>query len=356
MQEHYYKVLGIHSYAPMGSASAIWARSLEQHGELCGPIVTLFDIEHMINISASEESMKSNLPPEENYKEFVQAYDDSQEEAKAAEKYRLVKKERARTEAAERRKRNSLQVVSKVEDLLDEPWREFALSHTETGFTGKSPCLAFKSALCGQLMNEFVISPSKAKKSIIKEIADKMNRCFQSISERQLLEFSFLSDEDPFEAALKRYCLGHFPDIKSVILCPRADRQFFEMVAEGEILDATDALFSAHPAELLLSVDPYLDQDFAENVWSYELNRCQEESCKRRMFSSVFAASVKALKQLKPTVEEFCARIVPGDEHYHDVRDRILWDYSLIEFLYARDFDGLLRGMDEFDWSALHFD
>lgn len=344
LQFRYDQILGIHSYAPLGSTSAIWSRRLEQNGELCGPIVTLADIERMIHTSSSVESMVSHLAPEQDYKEFVQTYDDSQEEAKAVEQFRLEKKERARTEAADRRKRSSLQVVSKIKDLLDEPWWEFALSNTETGFTGKSPCLIFESPFCDELLRECVISPSKAKRSVIKEIAAKINRYFQSINEQQLLEFSFLSEEDPFEAALKRHCLGLFPDLKSVVLCSCADRRFFEMVMDGKMLDATEQLFSEHPVALLLSADPDLDPEFARNVWDYELMRCQEETCERRKRNRIFDACVKALEQLKSTVEEFCIWYESRDDDSHlDALYCVLRDRSLLQFLYRKDFDGLLN-------------
>lgn len=219
------------------------------------------------------------------------------------------------------------------------------MSHTETGFTGKRPCLAFKSPLCGHLMNHYVIAPSNAKKPIIKDIAVKMNRYFRSISEWQLLDFSFLSADDPFEAALKLYCLENFPDFKSIILWPRADCRFFDMVAEGRMLDATNELSDVNPVTLLLSSDPDLDCTFAAHVWSYELRSCIEEACERKRCSSIFTACVTASEHLKPTVEEFCARIEPGDYPYDDARVRIFQNYNLIELLYKRDFDGLLRGL-----------
>jgi hypothetical protein len=353
LQFRYDQILGAQSYAPLGNTSAIWSRCLEQNGELCGPLVTLADIERMAHISASGESMVSELPPEQDYKEFVQAYDDSQEEAKAAEQYRLEKKERSRTEAAERRKKSSLQIVSKITDLLDDPWWQFALSNTETGLTGKKPCLAFESPFCDELLRELMITPSKAKKSVIKEVAAEINRYLHSINERHLLDFSFLFDEDPFEAALKRHCLGMFPDLKSVVLSPCADRRFFEMLMDGQMLEATELLFPEHPVRLLLSADPDLHPGFAMNVWDYEDMRCQDDTSERRRRNRIFDACVKALEQLKKTVEEFCIWHESRDNEGHlhpGARSCVLRDRSLLHFLYRKDFDGILS---QFRWREI---
>lgn len=51
-------------------------------------MVTFSDIECIILLFAAVETIKSNLPREENCSEFVQAYEESKEEAKAAEQYR----------------------------------------------------------------------------------------------------------------------------------------------------------------------------------------------------------------------------------------------------------------------------
>jgi hypothetical protein len=226
------------SLSKAGLPLQTWARRLEHNGELCGPIITLGEVEQLLDASASIESVLGNLPPEENYLAFVQAYEDSQKEASAAAQARKEKKEKSRTDAAERRKRNSLHVVSQVQDLLDEPWKEFAMTNTETGLMGKSPCLSFTSPLVEELMKMCVISPSKGKRTVIIDIATTINRLLQTIHQRQFLEFMFLSEEDPSEAALKQYCLEHFTDTRSVVFNAFADRHFFYLMEQNEMVKA----------------------------------------------------------------------------------------------------------------------
>ena len=353
VQFRYDRIFSAQTFAPLGNPSTIWSRRLEQNGELCGPLVTLADIERMAQISTSEEDMVNKMPPEQDYKDFIQTYDDSLEQAKAAERYRLEKKARSRTEAAERRKKSSLQIVSKIKDLLDDPWWQFALNSTETGLMGKNPCLKFESPICDELLKELMITPSKADKRLIKEIAANINRYLQSINERHLLDFSFLSVHDPFEAALKRHCLGKFPDLKSVVLSSCADRRFFEMLMDGQMLEATELLFPEHPVALLLSADPDLHPEFAMNVWDYEDMRFREKTSERLRRSKIFDACVKVLEQLKKTVEEFCMWHESRDNEQHlypDVRSCVLRDRTLLCFLYTKDFDGLLN---QFRWRGI---
>jgi hypothetical protein len=162
---------------------------------------------------------------------------------------------------------------------------------------------------------------------------------------------------DPFEAALKRYCLGRFPDVKSVVLDPCADRLFFEMMAENQMLQAAERLSGTQTTgvALLLWADPELEPDFAQNVWDHEFKKFQEDACERSRRSRTFASSVLALGQLKPTVEEFCIWYASRDAPHPDydldqARGRVLRDRNLLEFLYRKDFKGLLNGMDQYVW------
>ena len=84
-----------------------WNRRLrKKDGEECGPLVTFNDIERIAGESPSKTvaSMLSHLPPMKEYKEFLEAFDESTEEAKAAEEQRYEKKKAATKKASENRK------------------------------------------------------------------------------------------------------------------------------------------------------------------------------------------------------------------------------------------------------------
>jgi hypothetical protein len=104
------------------SKSILWARPSERNGEKCGPLVTFEDIEHMAAATASIDSMLSDLelPAKQEYEEFVKTYETSQADAKAFALYRLQKKESASIQAREKRIMSSLQIVSKIQAMLDE--------------------------------------------------------------------------------------------------------------------------------------------------------------------------------------------------------------------------------------------
>jgi len=239
-----------------GQNNYTWKLRLKKKdGEECGPLVTFDDIERMARESTlSVEQMLNHLPPMDEYMEFVRAYDDYTELAKIAEKKRYEKKKKATKVASDNRQQKSRQIVAKVEKLLDEDWRDFALRNTQTNQTGKQPCLRFSSGLSNALLKQYVTSPSKAKKAIIQEVADNINHSFRLLKESPLCNFDFLTEDDGFQSALKSHCIARFPDFQTLTLNSYANEHFFHLISERKYLEATDRL---------------LDCNFSGPVWGF---------------------------------------------------------------------------------------
>ena len=111
-----------------------------QGGELCGPRFTYSDLKR---IEASQEQqpvdqMLDDLLPLQDNVEFIETYQASLEEANAADEYRKAKKVQASKRAAEARIESARKVVSKVQHLLEEPWKDFVLANEEMTHGGKN--------------------------------------------------------------------------------------------------------------------------------------------------------------------------------------------------------------------------
>jgi hypothetical protein len=115
--------------------------------------------------------------------EFIETYEASLNEAKSADEYRKGKKVQASKRAEEARNASALKVVSKVQDLLEEQWKDFVLADQECFKTWRSECPRSRSPLCNELLKEYVTSPSKAKKAVITDIAETINTFCPNISE-----------------------------------------------------------------------------------------------------------------------------------------------------------------------------
>lgn len=223
-----------------------FARPWIQNGESCGPRVTYIDYERIGSATERVENMMNELLPEQDTAAFVETYEASLEGAKAVDLHRKEQKKKAAKKAAESRNANVLQVVTKVQDLLEEPWSEFVLEHRETGCKGKRPSLKFSSPFCNELLKEYVTYPSKAKKSVIVDIVRQINDACRNISQR-LLGFSFLPEVDVSEMSLKQDCLTNFPDVKSVMMERNANRQFFSLLSENKLLESVEHLKHREP-------------------------------------------------------------------------------------------------------------
>lgn len=72
--------------------------------------------------------------------EFIETYEALLNEAKTADEYRKEKKVQASKRAEEARIASALKVVSKVQDLLEEQWKDFVLADQECFKTWRSEC------------------------------------------------------------------------------------------------------------------------------------------------------------------------------------------------------------------------
>lgn len=270
---------------------------VEQGGEPCGSRFTHCDLELIEASNEPVDQLLDELFPPQNNPEFIETYEASLDEAKAVDEYRKEKKVQASKRAAEARRASALKVVSKVQKLLEEPWKDFALANKEIKWGGKSgPCLEFHSPLCNELLKEYVTTPSKAKKAVIANIAETINTFCRNLLER-FVGFSFLSEDDTFEKTLKQVLQESLPDLKSVVTHHHANSHFASILERGN--DPFEALEHLEDHQSFSRLLTRSNAKFghgnefsynASHAWDVVYSEQKDEPCERKRQSKTFAA------------------------------------------------------------------
>lgn len=105
----------------------------------------------------------------------------------------------------------------------------------------------FHNPVCNDLLRQYVHSPQQCKAAEAQEIAATINdfgvQIMRALTETQFLEFSFLSESDPFEDYLRQHFRAKYPDVEALVLQTSADPTLFEMIEHGYYFDALQRLF-----------------------------------------------------------------------------------------------------------------
>lgn len=250
---------------------------------------------------------------------------------------------------------NSLKIVAKIQDLLEEPWKDWALSHVATGITGKRPCLAFRQPLCDQLLRPYVTAPSKAKQAVIIDIASEINRRFEPVAEME--GFDFLSDDDPFQAAIKPVLQEKFPTLESLVLRHHFGEHAFDLAEEGNLVDAViecSGMYDWDWAYLLLPADEARrdqnDELLAIYVWNKECNNnYEQDALQSETYSKAFVAATSSLVAMKAGIQEYFNLLEEKDVEWLVHARELLFGWrhrhTFLDFIYNKE--GLVTCMAE---------
>ena len=155
--------------------------------------------------------------------EIVQAFDEAQD----ATKRRMVEKEAKRQSASDSawvKKREKIQaMVAKLQNELGAaaPWKDAVLAYRVMPLDGllrgsarSSPPVEFASRLVGHLLADYVKAPSKATPKKVTELKETLLELFRVVmgdGETHFYDFSFLSQTDPMESALREHYCAKYP-------------------------------------------------------------------------------------------------------------------------------------------------
>jgi hypothetical protein len=307
-----------------GKKYYVWKkRYTTKSGEDAGPLVTYTDIERVaakFPNNATIESIVEHAPPASCYQEFVDAYESCKEAAKTAAKLRHERKEAASKRQKAGKLDNVAKLLGRVQALLDAPWKDFSLQYDIVPYktSRKFPPVNMKTKLCGSLLHDFLVAPSKAKTANIDNIATEINNQFRA-TERNFVGFPFLSDEDEFESKVKGLCQERFPDLKSIVF--EVGTSFYELVGEQQFVEALECLFHEDfPSEfgvLLLpesAASPRVDRDLACTTFEYEFDQLDESLDLRQRLHQAYTGALHSFSDFKEAYNEYIESLVQKAE------------------------------------------
>ncbi|KAL3903861.1 MAG: hypothetical protein SGILL_010285, partial [Bacillariaceae sp.] len=183
-------------------------------GEKIGPLVAFQDVDRMFDETKRggtvDAYLQGNLkaPSEDAYEEFNDAYTDALVRSERVEKEREQKKAANKEKAKGNKTAKIEKMIRDLARLLDEPHREILLKHHAVDNTfrpSEIPCVKFEVPFVHQLLEPYIISPSKLRKKILEDIANTINQKIALIAEKKFLTLNYLSPTDPFEKAMETH-------------------------------------------------------------------------------------------------------------------------------------------------------
>jgi hypothetical protein len=344
------------SMSEYGSKNYMWAEPrTDATNESIGPLVCLNDVDQIVRHEQGIEDYLENVlhvPSVSDYDEYVNTYRDTKARAEREKLEREERKKARAKQSKDNKKANIDKMISDLISLVDEQWRDTALKHRENMFfSAKSPRVTFLSSFVDNLLKPYVISPSKMKKKILVEIAEQINSQFRRIFEKDFLSFGFLSDKDPFEAALKRSRRESFPSLEAVVDGHYADERFFKFLEEDRLVAASIHLKGRHMLYyLLLSEDQALSvnmRNLANTVWHMKKDGDSTDETIEKHSKETFTASRATFEDAKAALSEYRAHL-ENKSHDSEMVDRALygvcecwWRTECLDLLLKKNFDAL---------------
>mmetsp|Transcript_17989 Transcript_17989/g.39328 ORF Transcript_17989/g.39328 Transcript_17989/m.39328 type:complete len:568 (-) Transcript_17989:678-2381(-) len=360
-----------------GDKEYMWLHRYNVTGEKIGPVVTFGDVDRMFDHVREGGGVDDYIeevlgaPSAEEYCEFNDTYAESIERAKRAMEEREEKKRKASQRTKDNKRAKIDKMISDLEALLDEPFRDAALDRRNVEYrygvkTSKLPCIRFSVPFVDSLMEQYIITPSKIRKKILKEIAGNINAKLRLIGEKNFLSFDFLSEKDPFEAALKHHFSEELTSLDALLKTKivsyygrfNQDRRekalindkFFSLLENNRLLAALAHLKENDLSSFLLPDDDAVQtnnllEKLAKNVWFSKLK--EEDANDDRSFGKAFAASQAPFGDARLAIEAYTTWLQENyTEERNDDRRRFarrdaFQSPSALPFLLSRNFEGL---------------
>eukprot|EP00978_Attheya_sp_CCMP212_P024175 scaffold75561_cov55-Attheya_sp.AAC.8 len=350
----------------------------DKAGELIGPLITFDDVDQMVSHAHGgiDDYIQNVLcaPPDEDYVEFNETYAHTIERAARVIMEREVKKEARRKVTNQRiidsRMNRIGKMIAKLAAMLDESFRDAALKRTNIAYNIVTPCMRFNLPFVHNLMEPYIIIPGNIRKHILKEIADEINSKLRLIEEKHLWTLDFLSENDPFEAALKQHfsktALASYDNLfdNTRYVSPYsgytvnrferglADDKFFKFLKKDQLLDALahlrvkDLSFLLLPDENAVQRDP-LEKKLAKNIWFSNLDKDASDDGR---YSRAFASSQISFREATLALKAYSLWLMNKKNNdlrrLNFARHNAFESSSALPFLASKDFYGLYKHQD----------
>lgn len=307
-----------------------------QNGERVGPLAIFGDIDKMVSSRPKnmtvDEYIQKNLQTlsdtEDAYREFDQIYKDTMDRVKQVQREREQKRVEAKQKSSERKMANIEKMIAKLGDGLvklgmkssdvQAILKTKAIKFRYGTAVSKQPKVRFDLVFINDMMEEYVIAPSKIRKNHYETIVSTIKEKIDLIISPDFLSLGFLSDDDDFEAALKAHLGNGFSDIASLlnlkidcnlvyfarrsgtdvpIASSRMNEKFFTLLAKEQFIDAIDHLHYNDLSMLLLSGGEDGEHEYSSEErmsarfsWLNHLSSVRDGSPSRR-YHEAFEAS-----------------------------------------------------------------
>jgi hypothetical protein len=216
-------------------------------GDLAGPLLTMSDMGRqgtLEQILAKCDTLDLHVSCVD---EIVRAWKESKEAAVSREKEREEVKTQKTIMADKNRQEKTRQIVESLSLLLeDKEWKEVALSHKWKDLKvyrdrKRVPMVSFSCGVVNSSMESFLVAPSKANKKAIQAVADQITVWFDMMYAKNFHDFSFLSNDLPFERKLRAYCEEHYGG-GQLLMTPNMNGNFVTKIEKGKLLEGLEYL------------------------------------------------------------------------------------------------------------------
>lgn len=312
-----------------------WNRQLVQNGQVCGPLVTLHQVNAAMRsftraaegIQMALQQLLQDAPPEEAYQEFVHTYQEFETAAVAAEEER---QERLRQKAEEKKQKALDKIQKKIESVKD---------------MINNPAWRFHWPEMNQLHHHV---QSLCRGTEAQEIAEEINSYVDSIERSHFLSFSFLSEEDPFEIWLKQIVQTEYPDGQSFVGQHGVDKRVGELLDEGRYFDALVHRMSLgrkwdkcmlHHSEGIPESHEYLSR----YVWHQVCEGHKSETNERKRLSRAYSSFQVEYSKCLATLTEYGTWLHSQDESINlgESEKKVLADPACFGHLQNKEFESL---------------
>lgn len=274
--------------------------------EWIGPLVCYNDIDRMANESDrgidTYITEELGAPQKEAYNEFVSVYEETEARAKRETQLRLEEKKAKKQKTIDNKLAKIKKMVLDLQAILDDRWSEFATSHKilpswKMNRPGKYPIVEFHIGFVNDTLKPYVISPSKLKKKVLKDIANQINENFGYIFESDFMSFHFLSD-DGVEGLLKQMCMEHISSLELWREQKLFSLEIFELLKQEQYFQCICMIERKYWSKLKFSSLLYYDIEKGLQK-RYDLNTL----AKRVWDEEVTSTQINTLENLQTTVD-----------------------------------------------------
>jgi hypothetical protein len=218
-------------------------------GALAGPLLTMSDLGRQGTMEQILAKYDALDPHVSDVDEIVRTWKESKEAAVTREKEREEVKIQKTKMADKNRQEKTSKIIESLSLLLaHKEWKEIALSHKWKDLyvyrdRKRVPMVTFKCGVVNSSMNPFLVAPSKANKKAIQAVADQITVWFDMIYAKHFHDFSFLSNDLPFERKLRAYCEEHYSG-GQLLMTPNMNGYVVTKIEKGDLLKGLESLIS----------------------------------------------------------------------------------------------------------------